>query len=355
MKVFLSLQKVSLVIVRMYKFILTISKKIYHKSGLLIKRLLLLCLLVTLVLMNVDYTQENNGLKHNIGIIISFICVFCITWYLIFLSRTYIWKAYEVYTKQQAPRIFIILLNGFICFTMVSFVIVFILNKQFGVIFAGLSFFGASIAFALKSPILDTFSGGIINIERLIKIGDWVYIDQHEGKVIAMNWRSTILETINERHIFLPNSKISTKTLINYSRPRHSYMDSLYISIDYNVLPERVQRILVTAALSVPAVREHGSAFAYACDTTVGGIKYCLRFSVASFKVRLQTKHDVIQKVLIDFYSYGIKVSESLGEYAFSPARQLPSLLEPRSLKNALENVDFFKKLNNPQLQAEGL
>jgi small-conductance mechanosensitive channel len=82
------------------------------------------------------------------------------------------------------------------------------------VIFTALS---VGIGFGLQYIAADIASGFILLFERPVRVGDRITIGEDEGDVQSINLRTTIVLTNNRVSIIVPNSKLVSQRLINWS------------------------------------------------------------------------------------------------------------------------------------------
>src|SRR6185503_16202426 len=82
------------------------------------------------------------------------------------------------------------------------------------VIFTALS---VGIGFGLQYIAADIASGFILLFERPIRIGDRVTIGDDEGDVQSINLRTTVVTTNDRIAIIVPNSKLVTQRVVNWS------------------------------------------------------------------------------------------------------------------------------------------
>jgi len=80
---------------------------------------------------------------------------------------------------------------------------------------AGLGLTGFALGFALKDTISNILSGIMILLYRPFKIGDKVSISGHDGVVLSIDLRYTILES-GGKDVLIPNSKLFTDPVIVY-------------------------------------------------------------------------------------------------------------------------------------------
>jgi small-conductance mechanosensitive channel len=237
-----------------------------------------------------------------------------------FINRN-LWARYEETRGKPAPQILITLLNGFIIIFAVSFISVAIFDQSlFGLLTAG-GVAGVGFAMALQGPILDFFSGIMMDVEGRISNGDWVRLSSGvEGRVIGHNWRSITLMTINNTVIVIANSRFSQDQYENISS-EGEFWDSVEITIDYNVSTERAQRILQAALIKAPGVHNK-TAQIFAMKMTEGGIVYTCRYKMTDYSQKALIRHNAIQAMMNALHGYKLSVSETLGEYIISQRKE---------------------------------
>src|SRR5947207_5091097 len=73
------------------------------------------------------------------------------------------------------------------------------------------------IGFGLQYIAADIASGFILLFERPVRVGDRITIGEDEGDVQSINLRTTVVATNNRVSIIVPNSKLVSQRLINWS------------------------------------------------------------------------------------------------------------------------------------------
>ena len=76
---------------------------------------------------------------------------------------------------------------------------------------------GLAIGLALQGSLANFAGGVMLLIFRPIRVGDYVGAQGHEGFVKEMGIFVTILETVDKRHIILPNGPLSNGDLVNFT------------------------------------------------------------------------------------------------------------------------------------------
>ena len=107
------------------------------------------------------------------------------------------------------------------------------------VVFTALS---VGIGFGLQYIAADIASGFILLFERPVRVGDRITIGEDEGDVQSINLRTTLVMTNDRIAIIVPNSKLVSQRVINWSygdpRARISIPISVATTSDVNLVTE---------------------------------------------------------------------------------------------------------------------
>ena len=76
---------------------------------------------------------------------------------------------------------------------------------------------GVGIGFGLQSVVANFVSGLVLLLEQPIRINDRVTIENVEGNVADIHFRSTTIVTNDNISIIVPNSQFINQTVINWS------------------------------------------------------------------------------------------------------------------------------------------
>ena len=77
---------------------------------------------------------------------------------------------------------------------------------------------GIALGFAFRNIVENYLAGILLSMRNPFSTGDAVEIDGFKGKVVRLTSRDTVLMTFDGNHLRIPNSKIITSVLTNYSR-----------------------------------------------------------------------------------------------------------------------------------------
>ncbi len=86
-----------------------------------------------------------------------------------------------------------------------------------GAVIAGLGIGGLAFALAAQDSVANLFGGVTIFVDQPFRIHDRIVVDGYDGYVREIGLRSTRLETLNNRLVVMPNSKVANALVTNIS------------------------------------------------------------------------------------------------------------------------------------------
>lgn len=116
------------------------------------------------------------------------------------------------------------------------------------VMFTALS---VGIGFGLQYIAADIASGFILLFERPIRVGDRITIGEDEGDVQSINLRTTIVSTNDRIAIIVPNSKLVTQRVVNWSYGDPRARIAIPVGVAYHSDIQLVTTTLLRAAEGV--------------------------------------------------------------------------------------------------------
>ena len=137
--------------------------------------------------------------------------------------------------------------------SLTLFIISFLILLSFhGIDLTALSVFGGllgvGIGFGLQNIANNFISGIIIFFEKPIKRGDRVQMDDLEGNIKRISFRSTAVRTNDNFTIIVPNSYFLQNKIINWSHSDSRVRLHLPIGIGYREDLDKVREIMLQAA-----------------------------------------------------------------------------------------------------------
>ncbi len=107
---------------------------------------------------------------------------------------------------------------------------------------------GIGVGLGLQNIANNLISGLILLFERPIKIGDRIEVGQVNGVVTAINARSTSVVTNDNIAIIIPNSKLVSENVINWSYTDERVRVRVPVGVSYGTDIALMRRIILSVA-----------------------------------------------------------------------------------------------------------
>lgn len=127
---------------------------------------------------------------------------------------------------------------------------------------------GIGLGFGLQNVVANFFAGIILIITHPIKEGDRVFVMESEGTVMKIKMLSSVINTIKNETIIVPNSQLTGDKVYNFSYDDRSILIENRVEVAYTADLEK----------AVKVIREVGTR----CPSRLSGSQVIVR--VASFE-----------------------------------------------------------------------
>jgi small-conductance mechanosensitive channel len=124
-------------------------------------------------------------------------------------------------------------------------------------LFAAGAVFAVGFGFAMQNIAQNFVSGVILLFERTIKPGDVIEVGGQIVKVQQMSIRATIVRTLDEEDVIVPNSSLVQSNVKNFTLEDNIYRVRVNVGVSYNSDVPKVKAVLEACARSMD-YREQG-------------------------------------------------------------------------------------------------
>jgi small-conductance mechanosensitive channel len=153
--------------------------------------------------------------------------------------------------RNRLPSIFVDIARILIIAISLAVLFGWIWGADIGGLFTALGIGSIIIGLALQNAVGSVLSGLFLLFEQPFEIGDWILTDQGRGRVIAMNWRATHLDTSNGI-LVIPNSALAGASFRNLTRAASPYEASDVFRFATDDPPQKVIEVMVEVASGLP-------------------------------------------------------------------------------------------------------
>jgi small conductance mechanosensitive channel len=122
-----------------------------------------------------------------------------------------------------------------------------------GAVLGGAGLVGIALGFAMRDTIENYVASLMLSLRQPFRANDHVVIDTHEGRVIRLTSRATILMTLEGNHLRIPNGMVFRAVILNYTRNPQRRFDFV-LGIDAEDDPLAAQKLGRETLASLPFV-----------------------------------------------------------------------------------------------------
>lgn len=165
---------------------------------------------------------------------------------------------------------------------------------------------GFAVGMAMQGSLGNLAAGVMLVFFKPFRVGDIVRIGDNLGTVVEIQIFNTIMLTLDNIRIIVPNSKITDGTIENLSAERERRID-LVIGCGYNDDIQAVKQTLQEILDSHPQVLDAPSPVVAVADLGASSVDFAVRPWVLSGDY-WEVRFDIIEKVKIAFDENGYTI-----------------------------------------------
>lgn len=163
------------------------------------------------------------------------------------------------------------------------------------------------LGFALQDTLSNLFSGLSLQLETPFRVGDWVRVGEHEGRVLELGWRSTRIESFRREVIAIPNSLIGKEKVVNFS-PANAVMVDVEFGASYSAAPNFVKSETLEVLRQSNLVLKDPPPSVGVSSFGDSAITYLVRFGLKSYEQQRAATDDLLSRLWYRFGRDGIEI-----------------------------------------------
>ncbi len=163
--------------------------------------------------------------------------------------------------RNRIPSIFVDIARVLLIVICLAVLFGWIWNADIGGFFTALGVGSIVIGLALQNAVGAVLSGLFLLFEQPFEIGDYIVTPDGKGRVVAVNWRATHIDTGNGI-LVIPNSTLSGASFSNLTRATAPFETDTMVRFATDDPPQAVIDLLVEVADGLPERHPDGEASA---------------------------------------------------------------------------------------------
>ncbi len=109
---------------------------------------------------------------------------------------------------------------------------------------------GLALGFALQDIVQNYISGVMLSLRQPFGPRDFVRIGEHEGIIIRLTTRETLLMTLDGNHLRIPNAKVFGEVIVNFARnPQRRFDFAVGVGTEDDLVAAQALGLEVLAAM----------------------------------------------------------------------------------------------------------
>ncbi len=210
------------------------------------------------------------------------------------------------------------------------------LDKAVTSLLAGAGIIGLALAFAFQDIAANFMSGIFISLRKPLHVGDLVKISGYRGKVVKLNLRDTVIQTVQGPMVIIPNKMVFQNPIENFTLLGKLRFD-LNVGVSYGEDLSRIENIVREAVNDIENLSREDEVTFFYTDFGDSSINFVVRLWVnsADWPVYKKVGSDAIisikkafdeQNIVIPFpirtLDFGIKGGVPLNEMPVQIVKQ---------------------------------
>lgn len=181
------------------------------------------------------------------------------------------------------------------------------------------------IGFGSQNIVNNFISGLILMVERPIRVGDFIEINDLAGTVEQIGARSTRVKSSSNTQIIVPNSAFLEKNIINWTLSDNLVRYKISIDVAYGSAIEKVMTVLKGAAIDNAGVARYPVPVVVLADFTEKGMKFDLFYwsHMDGSKMQIVIASEIRTEICARFKKEGLIISHSQRATVFEMAKPL--------------------------------
>ena len=171
---------------------------------------------------------------------------------------------------------------------------------------AAFSIFGLAISLSVQNLMSNVANAINIHANQPFKIDDYVDIDGVEGTIIEIGFMFTKIRTYKNEMVYIPNSKVGSATIKNYSYEKYRRIEYT-IGVSYNNDVETVKKALLELLNEEPLVVKTEDILIFVNDYASSSINFTIR-AYTENKDYLSCFCSIRDKIKSKFDKYNISI-----------------------------------------------
>jgi small-conductance mechanosensitive channel len=213
------------------------------------------------------------------------------------------------------------------------------------------------LALSLQTTLGNILGGFALELDGSVHEGDWLQLpDGTQGRVVAIRWRHTVIETRNWDTVVVPNANLLAQNIIILGKRTGKPVQHrmwVYFNVDFRYPPTRVIDVVQTALRAAPIEAVAADpppnviCYDFAKDNRDSFAYYAVRYWLTDLPNDDPTNSRVRARIYTALKRAGIPLARPIQTLFLQPEEDEAhhAVRHKEQRLRAIESVDLFKSL----------
>tara|TARA_R110002096_G_scaffold436050_1_gene666060 strand:- start:4028 stop:4870 length:843 start_codon:yes stop_codon:yes gene_type:complete len=187
-----------------------------------------------------------------VGIVVIFLLARIILW----LIKKFLQRKVAKNSIDPGKSYAILQIFSYVIYTLAILLSIDSIGIKITVLFAGSAALLVGLGLGLQDLFRDFIAGFIILSERAVTAGDIVNIDGTVGMVREVGLRTTSLVTRDDIVLIVPNQKLTSNNLVNWSQNNKTTRFNIEVGVAYGSDTQLVKKLLLDCVSHNPHIKK---------------------------------------------------------------------------------------------------
>ncbi|TLP80433.1 mechanosensitive ion channel family protein [Maribacter sp. ACAM166] len=256
--------------------------------------------------LGIHFGEGDNRIELTIGLLLLITMAFLLTSTILQGIRKFFTRKMEVDDKLKFISIF-----KFIKYLVYVIVILFTMSAagiNITILITASAALFVGLGLALREIFQDIIGGIFIILDKSLRVGDIIEIDNKIGKVFEIKLRTTRAITRDDKVIIIPNHKFISDIVYNYTQNHKTTRESIKIGVSYGSDVQLVTKILLDIVKTHRNVLKSPKPFVIFEDFGDSALLFSLNFYIIDSFSDPRIKSELRYKIDAEFRANKITI-----------------------------------------------
>lgn len=208
----------------------------------------------------------------------------------------------------------------------------------------------AIIGLAAQEPLKDIFGGLSLQLEQVLREGDWIEVGGLIGQVQSISWRDTQLRCVDGSKLVMANARVTASDLRNFSG-YGPHANRIFVGLDYGLPPGQAKALLMQLALQHPLVLSDPAPVVRIAGFDDSAIRYEWLVWQTSYGNSLGLRSDLLEQLWYALARQGLSIPFPVRDVRLSNSATTIATSNKNEIKQLLKDTPLFGGLSAAQLE----